>query len=62
MIKRERVVDEANSADKAQVMDSDQFWYLSVRYVVSLLPSGTQLTDWKSFLSLKAVIQVRTAL
>jgi putative GTP pyrophosphokinase len=57
MIKRE-----FESFDKTQITDPDHFGYFSIHYVISLSPSRKQLTEWKSYLDLKAEVQVRTVL
>ncbi|WP_116952692.1 GTP pyrophosphokinase [Jiangella endophytica] len=62
LIAREFQVDHQNSADKVDGLASDQFGYRSTHYVVRLGPSRRDLLEWAPFKSLKAEIQVRTAL
>lgn len=62
MLRKEFKIDEANSVDKTEAADPDRFGYVSVHYVISLSTSRKKLTEWRSCASLKAEVQVRTAL
>jgi ppGpp synthetase/RelA/SpoT-type nucleotidyltranferase len=62
LLEKELDIDWGNSVDKAETLDPDRFGYLSVHYVVGLPPARRRLTEWKVFSSIKAEIQVRTAL
>lgn len=62
IIKREFAVDMANSVDKAEVLDADQFGYTSVHYIVRLGGHRRELAEWRPFVEIPAEIQVRTAL
>jgi ppGpp synthetase/RelA/SpoT-type nucleotidyltranferase len=62
IIKEEFDVDWENSVDLSQTLGPDTFGYLSTHYVVSLLDTRSELTEWESYRNLKAEIQVRTVL
>jgi ppGpp synthetase/RelA/SpoT-type nucleotidyltranferase len=55
-------LDDQNSVDKALGLEPDRFGYLSVHYVVSLDARRCALPEYRRFASVKAEIQVRTAL
>lgn len=55
-------IDEPNSVNKSNLYKSNEFGYLSVHYVISLNHKRHKLDEWKSFINLKAEIQVRTVL
>lgn len=55
-------VDKNHSADKAEVLASDQFGYRSAHYVVRLKSSRSALPEWRPFADIAVEIQVRTAL
>lgn len=62
IIRKEFLVDDENSLDKAEAMDPERFGYLSVHYVVSLSKGRARLTEWKPFSGFGVEIQVRTVL
>ena len=62
IIEKEFDIDWENSINRAQVLDPNEFGYLSIHYVISLSHSRKELTEWKTFADMKAEIQVRTAL
>jgi putative GTP pyrophosphokinase len=62
LIRDNFTVDEANSANKADLYKSNEFGYLSVHFVVYLNDKLKDIDEWKTFAYLKAEIQVRTVL
>lgn len=62
LIRREFVVDEANSEDKRVPEEADRFGYGSYHLVVSLDERRSNLPEWQPFVSMKAEIQIRTVL
>jgi|ERR1044071_2537357 ppGpp synthetase/RelA/SpoT-type nucleotidyltranferase len=62
LIRAEFLVDEAESTDKARELDVNEFGYLSLHFVVSLVPPRSTLKEWKPFTELTAELQVRTVL
>lgn len=62
LIGKEFEVDTDNSIDKSVELAPDQFGYVSVHYVASLLKARSRLSEWSAFKSMKVEIQVRTAL
>lgn len=62
LIKKEFVIDESNSGNKADLLKSDKVGYLSVHYIASFLNERTCLGEYKRFSNLKFEIQVRTLL
>lgn len=62
IIRKNFVVDDANSVDKRTDLDPDRFGYLSVHYVVRLDSRREQLPEYAPFAAMRAEIQVRTAL
>jgi ppGpp synthetase/RelA/SpoT-type nucleotidyltranferase len=61
ILRSEFAIDEANSVDKRLILDPDRFGYLSLHYVVRLLPARAQLTEYRKY-SMPAEIQVRSIL
>lgn len=55
-------IDEPNSIDKSEILESNEFGYLSVHYIVQLDKKRNKLPEWKNYSKLKAEIQVRTVL
>ena len=55
-------VDDANSIDKANILESNEFGYLSVHYIVNLDNKRNTLPEWMNYATLNAEIQVRTVL
>jgi putative GTP pyrophosphokinase len=62
IIESEFNVDRENSIDKRQAIEPEKFGYLSLHYVVSLKPDRTELKEYRSFLGMKAEIQIRSLL
>jgi GTP pyrophosphokinase len=62
LIREQFEVDLENSGDKSAAMDPDRFGYLSVHYIVQLLPTRSELPEWSEYGGLYAEIQVRTVL
>jgi putative GTP pyrophosphokinase len=62
LIRSEFQIDDANSIDKATVLDPDRFGYTSVHYVVSLSAARQKLGEWRPYAKIRAEVQVRTAL
>ncbi len=55
-------IDKPNSVDKASLMASNEFGYLSVHYVAKLKNDRASLTEYKEFANLNIEFQVRTIL
>jgi ppGpp synthetase/RelA/SpoT-type nucleotidyltranferase len=62
LIKAEFDVDSESSIDKRQLLEENEFGYLSVHFVVRLHPNRAAQTEWCKFHGIKAEIQVRTVL
>lgn len=62
VIKDQFVVDPVQSADKRDLLEENEFGYLSVHFVVRLDSSRATQMEWKRFSGLRAEIQVRTVL
>lgn len=62
LIEDEFHIDEANNVDKRKQVEADQFGYMSLHYIVSLLEERLKLGENKKFAGLKAEIQIRTIL
>jgi ppGpp synthetase/RelA/SpoT-type nucleotidyltranferase len=62
LIKSEFKVDPKLSINKKNILDFDQFGYLSVHQIISLKMPRSALTEWKKFDGLVAEIQTRTVL
>lgn len=61
IIADEFTVDDENSMDKLDLLESDRFGYRSVHHVISLNEQRSELAEWAIFNDKKAEIQVRTA-
>jgi putative GTP pyrophosphokinase len=55
-------IDTENSVIKSNELEINQFGYLSSHLIVSLDDRRSKLTEWKTFVNLKAEIQIRTQL
>lgn len=55
-------VDSKNSINKKEVLDFDQFGYLSVHQIITLKNPRMDLSEWKKFKGFTAEIQIRTVL
>ena len=62
LIAREFDVHQEDSVKKASELDIDRFGYRSDHYIVSIGESRKQLVEWAEYSTMKAEIQVRTAL
>ena len=62
LLKRNFIIDEENSVDKSEILNSNEFGYLSIHYIVQLNESRNKLPEWNAFSKLKAEIQIRTVL
>lgn len=62
LIENEFNVDEKNSKDNKDILDFDQFGYLSIHEIVSLKEPRASLVEWKRLINLSAEIQIRTVL
>jgi len=62
LIHNEFDVDPKHSVDKRILMDPDRFGYISVHYVVKLLPDRLELTEYRHFSDCETEIQVRSIL
>ncbi len=55
-------IDKANSVNKSDELNSDQFGYMSTHIVCALSDKRAELFEWKKFSNIKFEIQVRTVL
>lgn len=55
-------VDEDNSVNKAEILETDKVGYLSVHYILQLSKKRLELSEYKLYGSLKCEVQVRTLL
>lgn len=62
LVKNNFKIDEENSVDKAEILESNEFGYLSVHYIFQLNEKRKDLPEWKNFSDLKAELQIRTVL
>ncbi len=62
IIEREFIIDQENTVDKRNLMESDRFGYLSLHYVVSLTEDRLKHTENRRFKHCKAEIQIRSIL
>ncbi len=62
LIKREFQIDYENSLDKSELLESNQFGYLSVHYIVSLSHPRKEAAEWRIFSNIKSEVQIRTIL
>lgn len=62
IIQKEFVIDQENSVDSREIMESDKFGYLSLHYVVSLNEERANLTEYKKYKECKCEIQIRSIL
>jgi len=62
IIQKEFVIDQENSVDRREIMESDKFGYLSLHYVVSLNEERANLTEYKKYKECKCEIQIHTIL
>lgn len=62
IIRKEFAVDLANSSDKIEELDVDEFGYRSLHFVVRLSECRRALPEWRKYDRLSAEIQVRSVL
>lgn len=62
LINNEFDVNLKHSVDKRILMDPDRFGYISVHYILKLLPNRLNLTEYRHFSDCEAEIQVRSIL
>ncbi len=62
LIRKEFEIDEINSLDKSGTLNTDQFGYKSIHYIISLSSPRGDLPEWIKFKKFRAEIQVRTIL
>lgn len=62
IIEKEFIIDKENSIDKRITIEPDRFGYLSLHYVVNLTNNRTKLTEYASYKTIKAEIQIRSIL
>ena len=62
ILKREFLVDEENSINKAEILDTDRVGYLSIHYILQLNDNRINLPEYKKYKGLKCEVQVRTLL
>lgn len=55
-------VDEENSVNKAEILETDKVGYLSVHYILQLSKKRLELPEYKRYEDLKCEVQVRTLL
>lgn len=62
ILQNEFQIDESNSENKAEMLDTDKVGYLSVHYILQLSEKRLELPENKLYESLKCEVQVRTLL
>lgn len=62
LIEREFSVDRVNTIDKRASLEPDKFGYLSLHYVISLKENRLAFFEYKSYVGVKAEIQIRSIL
>jgi putative GTP pyrophosphokinase len=62
VLESEFQIDTANTVDKRDALDPDQFGYLSLHHIVSLKSTRSALPEYATFTKLKAEIQTRSIL
>lgn len=62
ILKKEFLIDEKRSIDKATVLETDKVGYRSVHYILQLNGNRTKLAEYAAFKGLKCEVQVRTLL
>lgn len=55
-------IDEGNSGNKADMLETDKVGYLSVHYFLKLNNKRLALSEYKGYKGLKCEVQVRTLL
>lgn len=62
ILQDEFLIDEGNSGNKAEMLDTDKVGYLSVHYILQLSKKRLELSEYKLYENLKCEVQVRTLL
>lgn len=62
LVEQEFRVDSRNSIDKREALDSTQFGYLSVHYILSLGEARSRLVEYSRYASVRFELQIRTVL
>lgn len=62
ILQDEFIVDEGNSGNKDDMLETDKVGYLSVHYIIQLNEKRLGLSEYKLFENLKCEVQVRTLL
>jgi putative GTP pyrophosphokinase len=62
LVETEFGIDRANSVDKRQALDPDQFGYMSVHYVATIKDTRADLPGYRRFRGVKFEIQIRSIL
>lgn len=62
LIKENFEIDNENSINKSEILQKNEFGYLSVHYIVKIKEDRSAMIEWKSFVGLNAEIQIRTIL
>jgi ppGpp synthetase/RelA/SpoT-type nucleotidyltranferase len=62
LLKREFIIDKENSLDKGKLLNSNEFGYRSVHYVLSLSEDRLKLPEWSKYKEIKIEVQIRTVL
>lgn len=62
LIEQEYLIDFDNSSNKIELMEPDQFGYLSLHYVVSMSMNRVELPEYSNFRDIRFEIQIRTIL
>lgn len=62
VLQEEFLIDEDNSSNKADVLETDKVGYLSVHYILQLNEKRLALAEYKGYGQIKSEVQVRTLL
>lgn len=62
ILRNEFTIDDGNSGNKAEMLETDKVGYLSVHYILQLNEKRLGLSEYKLFENLKCEVQVRTLL
>lgn len=62
ILQKEFRIDENNSGNKAEMLETDKVGYLSVHYILQLSEKRLELPEYKIYENLKCEVQVRTLL
>ena len=62
ILQEEFLIDEQNSINKADILETDRVGYLSVHYILQLSENRVALAEYKKYKGLRCEVQVRTLL